>query len=423
MNKSDTLTYSLRAEFLKNRNAYMAEGEPVIFHCHHYNTYLQAVIEDTADYLNVYPILSEPAHEISFSQFSSFFSQKGLKVEDRKKIVEDYFRYSGFGKIDLSNVTSSGGNVSTAHDHYGLGWKLKFGKRDANIPGVSFFTLGFIEGALEAIYDLPLGSCHGMQTKCLAKGDPQSEFVFNISEKRKLLSLSVEEGKYQTAELIKPENTNINYSAIRDALSNMPIEGSEETGIVDAFGVYITRMYSNYYCQISYKFLKEFEKEQGQQGLAIARELLTEAGHVCAAFTFGGISQSAEFQGLIKPMIKTKEDWIHGLIAVANSFGWGFWEVLELEPAKRILIKITSGYESNSYLGMYSNCSHPVSFLAIGGIAGLMNLAYNSELPEKPLSIDNNFYLNLHKGNKFVGQQLKCRTMGDEYDLIEAKLG
>ncbi|MFT6963913.1 MAG: hypothetical protein ACJAWV_003651, partial [Flammeovirgaceae bacterium] len=81
----------LRGQFHKDRNAYVSAQEPGIFHCHHYNTYLQAVIEDTHSYLDVFPILIESAQEITNTQFNTFFKTEKLDIAQRKKVVEDYF--------------------------------------------------------------------------------------------------------------------------------------------------------------------------------------------------------------------------------------------------------------------------------------------------------------------------------------------
>ena len=60
--------------------------------------------------------------------------------------------------------------------------------------------------------------------------------------------------------------------------------------------------------KISFKILDELVNKAGDEGKEIGRELFLEAGHVCAFNTFGGIMESAEWYGLIMPMIKNKED-------------------------------------------------------------------------------------------------------------------
>ncbi len=414
-------TQLLRGNYQYDRNAYIAAGEPMIFHCHHYNVYLQAVIEDTSSYLNVYPMLSDSAQEIVYTQFSNFFKEtenQDLSIEDKKYICQDYFRFCGFGIIDLTNLTKEGGEVIAPFEHYGIGWKTKFGLREKNKKGVAFFAAGYIAGATEAIFDLPLGTLCTEQKECISQGDTKSSFeVFfrknNIEDENHTdLVPSPQEGKYQTYQLKQPSNTTIDYEGIRQALTNMDLQGDSQTGLIDAFGVLLTRMYANYYCLISYKLLRLFEDEMGKDGLPLAAELLTEAGHVCAYNTFGGVMQSTEWNAMIKPMIGKKEDWVHGITAVVNAFGWGFWEIEELEPNQKLKMKIVSGYEPNNYLAHFdSHTDLPISFLASGGIAGIMNLVYNTSLTEDFITLDESEYKKLiQKSSLFQAQKHICRV-------------
>lgn len=408
----------LRGEFLKDRNTYLAAEEPGVFHCHHYNMFLQAAIEDTSSYLDVYPILIESSQEVAHTQFTTFFRSESLTISERKKVVEDYFSFCGFGVIDLTSLNSQGGSTYTTYDHYGIGWKSKFGLRHEDDRGVSFFTLGYIIGSLEAIYDLELGGLSGEQLECIAKGQARSTFKI-VPEPVSGLRKSPQEGVFQHGRL--PDNEQIDYKGIREALINMPIEGDTGTGMIEAFDVLLTRMYSNYYGLISYKFLKLFEEKMGLDGINMAKELLVEAGHVCAFNTFGGIMQSAEWNGLIRPMLKSKDDWVHGITAVVNALGWGFWEVQEFVPDRELVIKISSGYESNSYMKHFGDSTVPISFLATGGVAGIMNLIYNTTITEENLTLDEDFYSKLRNHPQvFKGTQTQCRAMGDDHDVFEA---
>jgi hypothetical protein len=414
----------LRGNFLKQRNSYIAAGEPGIFHCHHYNCYLQAVLLDTCEYLpEVKQILADHAQEISYSQFAKFFQiNLHLSVEQKKVIVADYFRFAGFGIIDLSPATAQGGTLQTNSEHYGIGWKSKFGV--AKEP-VSFFTTGFLAGAIEAIYGLELGTLAGTQESCVAMDDDYSNFTIAAATAPRNLQPSPAEGSFQSGNLPQPADTNIDYSGIREALIQMPIEGSAQDGLIDAFGVLLTRHYANYYCSISYSFLKLFMEKMGENGHQTAATLLVEAGHICAFNTFGGVMQSNEWNAMIKPSIQNQEDWVHGMTAVVNAFGWGFWEIVELDPGKKLVMKISNGYEANAYLKAHQRAEFPVSFLATGGVAGLMNLVYVLDLPNKaPLTLDDAVYKQINKdAHYFTARQLKCRAMGDDYDLIEATVG
>src|SRR5262249_24932462 len=115
--------------------------------------------------------------------------------------------------------------------------------------------------------------------------------------------------------------TTVDEDAIVGAVAGLPLDGNEE-GAIPAFGGYLTRHYAKYYNLISFEFERLFRQKSGEEGGEAATTLLTEAGHVCAFHTYGGIMKSAEWYGLIVPMIKSKEDWIHGMVAVVNALGW-----------------------------------------------------------------------------------------------------
>lgn len=418
-------TQRLRGTYLYDRNAYVAESEPMIFHCHHYNVYLQAVVEDTSSYLPVYPMLADSAQEIVHTQFSQYFAAyPELSQEERKDICQEYFRFCGFGIIDLSKTTEKGGEVVSPSEHYGVGWKTKFGLRDKNKKGVAFFANGYVTGAVEAIFNLPLGTLVGKQTACLSQGATQT--IFQLSERHddEALVPSPQEGSYQTYQLQQPSNTGVDYEGIRQALTNMPLEGDTQTGLIDAFGVLLTRMYANYYCLISYKLLRLFEQEMGKDGIPLAAQLLTEAGHVCAFNTFGGIMQSTEWNAMIKPMLQSKEDWVHGITAVVNAFGWGFWEIVKLIPQKELHMRVISGYETNNYLAHFASSSEiPVSFLAAGGTAGIMNLIYNTALASEFITLDEELYRQIALNpNYFRTEEPICRAKHHtSYDQLHAK--
>jgi len=377
-------------------------------------------------------MLSDSSQEIVYTQFTNFFKQsnnKDLSIEDKKYICQDYFRFCGFGIVDLTHLTKEGGKVIASFEHYGIGWKTKFGLREKDKKGVAFFASGYIAGATEAIFGLSLGTLQTEQKECISKGDTVSSFevlVRNQTEQDEQndLVLSPQEGKFQTYQLQQPLNTTIDYEAIRQALTNMNLQGDSKTGLIDAFGVFLTRMYANYYCLISYKLLRLFENKMGSDGLPLAAQLLTEAGHVCAYNTFGGVMQSAEWNAMIKPMIQNKEDWTHGITAVVNAFGWGFWEIEELEPNQKLKMKIVSGYEPNNYLAHFDNHTElPISFLASGGVAGIMNLVYNTSITEEFITLDEKEYKNVVQHPSFFQTQKHIGRVKDSSQFDQITVG
>lgn len=408
--------------FLGERNAYLCTDETLVLHCHHYNTYLQLAIEDAKEYLDVYLVLINSAQAIAFQHFKSSFEKFALKtIDERKNLVVNHFKACGFGLIDFNQIEKNGGTVTSSSEHYVIGWLSKFGTRTGKYEkGAALFTTGYLAGAYEAIFNLDLGTLEANQTLCPTLGDEIAKFEIFVRKTKTEFLKSPEQGSFQsfpefTTHLQFDSVGNIDYDAIRNALTNMEMNGNEK-GLIDAFGVLLTKHFSNYYCMISYWFLKLMEEKYGIMGVNIAQELLIEAGQVCAFNTFGGIMISSEWAALVKPMIKNREDWVYGIVGVVNSLGWGFWEVKELIPNKKLHLRVSSGYEANSFLSLYGKSDYPVSFLANGGASGIMNLIYNADITTYP-QLDDAFYVNIHKSkDKFVGKQVKCRAMGDEFD-------
>ncbi len=139
----------------------MVENESMIFHCHHYNCFLQRSIQD-AEYIDSAPILVGAAVEMVFAQLARVLSRTP-DVAARKSTVETFYRLCGSGLIDLGAITAQGGEVRTRSTHYSTGWQEKFGR--SRTP-VAFFSTGFLAGALAAIYGLDPANIQARCTAC-----------------------------------------------------------------------------------------------------------------------------------------------------------------------------------------------------------------------------------------------------------------
>ena len=411
---------NIRGQFLNDRNAYIAAGEPMIFHCHHYNCFLQSSIENASDYINVYPILQDSAQEVVYHQLMNHFKGKDLSIVDKKQIAQEWHQYCGYGTLDLSQANENGGTVSSPWNHYVEGWIRKFGSRKEEQKGVAFFSAGFIAGALDAVYDKPLGTYEAQQTLCKSKGANDNEF--NVTIANKTLETSPGEGKFTTFKFENVDGNPVQYLGIREALTGMEICGNED-GALSAFGVLLTRMFANYYALISYRYLKEMTKEIGEMGTEIAEELLIEAGHVCAFNTFGGIMESNEWNGLIKPMLRDRDDWVHGIVACLNSLGWGKLEIAELVPGEKLVLRVHSGYENNNHQAKYGEADRPKALFKTGATAGIMNLIYHGDITTNP-ELTEEYYNKVFKTEgRFIAKQTACRSNGAEYDEFVATRG
>lgn len=201
----------------------------------------------------------------------------------------------------------------------------------------------------------------------------------------------------------------IDEKTIVEAVSGLGIRGNEE-GLIPAFGLHLTLHSADYYNRISYAVARELAGSGLEED---ARALLVEAGHVCAFNTFGGIMQSAEWEAVVAPMIETREDWILGMVAVVNAFGWGRWHVEKLEPGRELVVSIENGYECGGWLRDYPRSNVARCYLATGGVAGLMNLLYVGDATKRP-TLDEAYYAQISGGAAlFTAEETKCTARGD----------
>ena len=396
-------------------NRFVVAGEAMVLHCHHYNCFVQRSIQD-AEYIDSVPILVGAAAEMAFAQLTNLLPRTAA-IPARKATVEALYRACGLGLIDLSGVTDRGGEVRTRSTHYSIGWKEKFGLSHAP---VAFFSTGFLAGALAAVYGLPLPDVQARQTACISTGAAEDVFVlgrgpanFTIFPPRQNPVLVPVGNDAEPA-------TPVDREAVTRAVAGMPLPVSAE-GLIPLFGLYITRLYADYYNRISFAFEREMTALAGRQGIDAAANLFIEAGHVCAFFTMGGIMTSPEWDALVLPMLKTREDWVHGIVAWWNACGYGVCKVVEVSPT-RLTVRLYNDYESVGYRRMYGTADHGVCYLVTGGFAGIMNLIYLGNIDRKP-DLPREFYNRLFKGGRaFQGRMAACQAMGDPYTEIRAEL-
>ena len=75
----------------RNRKLISLFGEPVIFHCHHYNLFLQQTIEDP-DWIDGVGILRTAAQEIFYSLLYGAFKALGIQeTQERLAVAAQIF--------------------------------------------------------------------------------------------------------------------------------------------------------------------------------------------------------------------------------------------------------------------------------------------------------------------------------------------
>lgn len=396
-------------EFVSNgRGRVTLGGEPLVFHCNHYNYFLQSTLLLDPS-LGMDAVIRDAATEVVSSCL------RGLGGERRRERAEALFAELGFGTIDLSGVTAAGGVVRTPTSHYGQAVvAANEGKHFTHAQNL--FDQGFAAAAAAWLFDLPAGAFDARAEKCLSQGAEVGEISLSRCASPRAIATSPGLGPAD-ATPVPPRRvaSNIDESGVLAALATLDFSGNEE-GLIPRFGVMLTRHFANFYNRISFEFLRRMAgsgmEEEG-------RTLLVEAGHRCAFNTFGGIMTSAEWDAVVKPQCRTTEDWVHGMAAVVNALGWGTWRVAHLDSA-RLSMEAWDDYESMGFVGMYGSSSTPVSFLMAGGVAGLMNLVYPGQIASRP-TLDMKFYgVVFESPERFTPSQQGSRARGDACTRVDA---
>ena len=335
-------------------------------------------------------------------------------ASERRELAEHTFAQLGFGILDLNGVAASGdprGEARLPVSHYGWCLRIASGAEFANAQ--SLFDAGFVAAAADFVAQASAVS-DGKIVACQSLGAPEGRVALRPRAGAQRFRSPGLGGHSDGAVPTASSATNVDEPAILAALSGLDFSGNEE-GLVPRFNEMLTHHYANFYNRISFEFLHRME---GTGLVDAAEELLIEAGLRCAFHTFGGIMTSPEWNAVIRPQCKTQEDWVHGMVATINALGWGVYRVQELVPGKRLVVRIHDDYESSGYLGMYGRAKRPVSYLAAGGVAGLMNLVYVGDIAAVS-EVDTADYENISESEAcFSVKQTRGFAQGDAYTEI-----
>jgi hypothetical protein len=167
-----------RVDFDAEKAVAPVYGQPMVFHCHHYNTFLQQTIEDP-DYVDGRGIMVQAARETAFEQLQEYFCQHAEVTQpgERLAIAADLFRTFGFGVLDFAPFLAGQRQVKAPHSHFAEGWLVKFGRRETPC---CHFAAGYIAAALDAAYDRPLGHHKTSEAHCKAIAGDYCEFGVEV---------------------------------------------------------------------------------------------------------------------------------------------------------------------------------------------------------------------------------------------------
>ncbi len=165
------------ARFDAERNITTFGGRRLVFHCHHYNAFLQRTIDEAlGDDAAI--VQRRAAMESTRLIVTDLFSSDGgAPFRARIERAASTFGSLGFGLADVSALGELGGAVTLRTSHYAVGWQAKFGP--AKHP-VCHFAVGFWAGVVAAAAGLSVERVTGAERRCAAVSDGPCEITIEV---------------------------------------------------------------------------------------------------------------------------------------------------------------------------------------------------------------------------------------------------
>ncbi|MBW2644921.1 MAG: 4-vinyl reductase [Deltaproteobacteria bacterium] len=166
-------------KFDSDNNIMEFNGALISLHCHHYNCGLLKAIEEIPS-LDGHAVVVESAAEEFFRNFKQLLAGelKGISTVKALEEAAELYRFMGFGRLDLSELTESGGTAYADSSYYVVSWLAKYGRRETP---VCYFTCGYIAGVLGAIFDAAPSTYDVKETQCMILRHDLCEF--SVSKK------------------------------------------------------------------------------------------------------------------------------------------------------------------------------------------------------------------------------------------------
>ena len=402
-----------------------ATGKAHVLHCSYYNNYLLRTIwKDAAGFVDSEALLIGAAAEQAYVQLKGLFDAGAIAdVDHRKAFASRFYAWQGYGLLDFGDIHREGGVSRSSSQHYAEGWKEQFG---LSREPVGFVTQGWLAGAAAAILDLPHGHFATHQTECAAvTGGTDNTFElrpggpnYGLFEGKGVGPLS------RAIERVGDQPNNVDAVAVAEAVATLPLFGSQSTdgGLIKNFDVLITWHPHQFYDRISMECVRQAIARFGDEGRHAVEPLLEEAGHRCAFRTFGGIWRSLEWEAVLEPMCRTREDWIFGMLAILNCAGWGRVECPQLSEDEAVFV-VHDDYESIGCLNLYGPTDFPPTYLLKGGFRGMMNLVYNEDIHQKHALTEDFYDRMCRRDSAYRVTAEKAVAMGDTVSVFRVSRG
>ncbi len=392
---------------------------PVVYHCHHFNLFLDQTIEDTLGPQKSYELRSNVAYRAWYQLLADAISNSDVSTPIEKlTLAKTIFKNMGHGKINLFWETNKGEAIGEFL-HYGYSWKQKYGEFVKRFHPADPVAAGFARAAIEVSFNLPTFSLTTDETQCIAIDSEQCYFTIDLQSSPKDEYPLVDREYCENLEMLyRPGKYEEKVREVAKALKEFTagVKG-DERGLVEAFGVYVTMHLSNYYNGITYETLKYLEENKPFLTKPFAN-LAKESGHVCVFNTFGGILTSAEWESLYGKPSNDPELLISYLTGIARALGFGKWVIKDFEPNKLLVLRTYINYEAPYYLARFGHCKEPNNFFVRGASQAFMVLIDKLDW-ESEITLNDELYRKLFKeGIGWKVEETKSICTGSAYTEV-----
>jgi hypothetical protein len=410
---------------LKNLRSYLPEqdlmflaGQPAVYHCHHFNLFLDQTIDDALGPHEGRILKMRAAREFAYRLLTSVCRELGAETPpERLQIAIELFRQMGHGRLEL-DASADGGSARGSYLHYGYAWLEKYGQAVRRRDPADAFGSGYAAASIEVAFGLPNGSIDADEHSCVALRAPHCELSLTPSGRAEeprpgvgqIESNGLGAAPYGLFEdIIQPIA-----AGLRDFTSG--VQG-DARGLVQAFGVFVTMHLAGYYNRISFDAVALVQR-QAQHSVGVLEDLLRESGHVCVFNTFGGILLSPEWEGLVGPLSDDPGKIVAFCMAIGRALGFGRWTVADFEPKRRFVLRTPSSYESVYYRRRVGIASRAVEYFLQGAALATAQLAHRVHWTERP-RLTPEYYQQLFKGGvPWRAEQTSAIVCGEPYSEV-----
>ncbi len=419
MTTPETPTESPRA-YLPGYDLMTMVGVPAVYHCHHFNLFLDQTVDDALGPEAGARLRFVAAREAAHTFLSALCERTGAVTPvERMQCAMETFAAMGHGRLSV-RADATGGNAIGEFLHYGFAWHEKYGQKIRRRHPADAFAAGFAAAATEVAYGVARETLDATETACVALRAEQCRFEIAAAGSP-TPAVPVVTGTEAAAQ-VKPtfdgedeETIATIAGGLRDFTAGV---AGDARGLVQAFGVFVTMHLAGYYNRISYDTLLDVER-RAPGSVGVFEDLLRESGHVCVFNTFGGILASPEWEGMVGPHSGEPRPIVAGALAIARALGFGHWTLHEFVPGERLVVRAPATYESVYYRTRHGVAKRPPEYFFQGAALAIAQLAHRVDWT-KPVQLTPELYQSLFHGGTLPWkvEQTRSTAMGYPYSEV-----